>query len=104
MIEIANGDYVCDGCYEDEYVTCEDCGDVIRASDAAYDEEYGAHYCSDCAEEHGFVRCADCGTMMREEDAHKDVNGRLYCAWHLNHRYVYVPGYGYRQRGDNNVC
>lgn len=56
-----NGNRICPSCYDSDYVTCEECGNVIRSEDAiSYHDDY---YCEDCAprrdglyEYHAFYR------------------------------------------------
>lgn len=41
---------VCDDCIDDNFVTCEECGEYVRDYDAVYDEETDTYYCRDCYE------------------------------------------------------
>jgi hypothetical protein len=57
-IRCANGDFICQSCYESDYVTCEECGDAILLENAIVRNDY--YYCENCApssdiyEYHGF--------------------------------------------------
>lgn len=46
-IEIWNGDYICESCFEDYYARCEDCGDVYHVDDMTY-VDYEGYYCASC--------------------------------------------------------
>ena len=50
MIDTAYDTTICLACYEDDYVTCEKCGDVITVADSEWDDNTDAYYCSSCYE------------------------------------------------------
>lgn len=50
MIDTAYDTTICLACYEDDYVTCEKCGDVITVADSKWDDNTDAYYCSSCYE------------------------------------------------------
>ena len=47
---------ICNNCYNYEYVTCAECGRVIRESDAQYNEDAEEYYCRNCNERAGRIR------------------------------------------------
>ena len=48
-VEIGDGEYVCPGCFDDNYFECEMCGAIQRADDAV---QWGdCRICQDCLEE-----------------------------------------------------
>ena len=50
ITEVGYDDYVCESCFDENYTTCEDCGEVIRRDDACWiDDE---PYCDSCADDH----------------------------------------------------
>ena len=49
IIRTAHQRDICRGCYEDSYISCEECGDVIIADSAV--EVDGSDYCEGCAPE-----------------------------------------------------
>lgn len=53
--------YVCNYCWENEFVTCEDCGRVVLDNESAYIEERDRYLCEDCAKEK-YECCENCGT------------------------------------------
>lgn len=61
-IETANGDSLCQSCYESEYFTCEHCGGVHHFDAAVRvdaDTRYELTVCEDCADSY-FYRCGCC--------------------------------------------
>lgn len=58
--------YVCDNCYNDEYRSCEDCGDAILLNEDEYIiNANGDYICSNCSD--NYYLCERC-----EEYCHKD--------------------------------
>lgn len=47
-MRFANDMALCDNCYNEQMVSCEECGEDILTEDANYDDDAGAYYCSDC--------------------------------------------------------
>ena len=58
---------VCDSCFEDDYVCCDNCGALIRSDDANYDEDNDAYYCDSCWDymDHGGRSLHDYGYKPR---------------------------------------
>lgn len=80
MIEIDGNYYCSDDCaYNDDYTSCEICGDWVYADNAIV---IGGHvYCSDsCAEDDGYRQCNNCGD------------------WYDANNYGIIDAYG------NNIC
>lgn len=50
MVDTSYGTTICVGCYEENYVTCEKCGEVITVGDAEWDDDTNAYYCTSCYE------------------------------------------------------
>lgn len=77
----ADGETICESCYEDNYFTCEDCGeihhneDLIVVNPGRGDEQY---VCSDCAERH-YYRCDDCGEYFYDCNVHIGNNDVAIC-------------------------
>jgi len=53
--ETADGT-ICSNCYNYDYVTCSECGEVIREQDAIYNEDDEEWYCRRCNERAGRIR------------------------------------------------
>ena len=68
-IKIANGDYVCKKCLEDDYVECPGCGEIFAKDDMVevYDSPWEGDFswmCSSCAENVA-LQCSACGNWYR---------------------------------------
>lgn len=76
-IETADGDTICNDCYQEYYSTCNDCGEIIHNdySVVTYD---GYTICNDCYNHHYFT-CEDCGEIYHENDRNVGNNGGWYC-------------------------
>ena len=51
MTELANGNYVCENCRDNEYSFCPRCAEWYLDVNTHYDEENNATYCDNCWEE-----------------------------------------------------
>lgn len=80
----------CDGCSDDGYVTCEDCGHRVHEDDAHY--IYGYYYCDECCS-----YCEVCESYTTEEttEVHAHNSGTYYvCPSCLAENYRYCEGCG----------
>lgn len=77
LILTAHGYSVCESCYHDDYITCVDCGDVIRERDSR-DTNRGA-VCSSCIDD--YITCDHCGNVVHMNDGFTSENMSLcyYC-------------------------
>jgi hypothetical protein len=67
---------VCETCYESDWLTCEDCGALIRSNDAYYATDrfgYETYVCEDCCDR-DYVRCEHCGELFHESRVESDGN------------------------------
>lgn len=72
MRYVEDDGYYCNQCFEDAFVSCRDCGDVIR-NDRATDvgDSYSFYYvCSSCLED--YIRCDDCDGWVLFSEANPD--------------------------------
>lgn len=76
-----DGEYYCDECFEENFVVCADCGEIIRKDGSEYYHN-GEHYCESCFYD-SFVVCHDCEEYVRIGDA-------TYIDYPL-HRYYVCP-------------
>lgn len=77
----ADGETICESCYEDNYFTCEECGDIHSNEDLIVVDpgyRYEQYVCSDCAERH-FYRCDDCGEYFSDCNVHTGNNDVAIC-------------------------
>jgi len=75
----ADGDFICESCYENDYVVCEDCGEIIRQDDAYFVHRQSSlhpwrtiegYVCGDCFDD--YTRCDDCGEYFPDSFIHSD--------------------------------
>jgi hypothetical protein len=65
-IESPDGDYYCQECFNEQFVNCANCDDVLNIDDC---EEYDRlHYCDDCFHE-TFTHCDNCGETIYQDDS-----------------------------------
>ena len=65
-------DYICQDCYDDNYTTCDECGDVIRVDDSIYINDY--IYCQSCVNDN-YTTCSYCGEYIRYGDEYETEEG-----------------------------
>lgn len=59
--ELPDGDVICEECYECDYTTCDDCGDIVLTSDAISVNNGNIIVCESCAEgNEGYYHCNCC--------------------------------------------
>ena len=49
-----DGEIYCESCFDDEFVTCEDCGEIIPRDDAYLVKDDGYYICEGCYEDNYF--------------------------------------------------
>ena len=77
----ADGETICESCYEDNYFTCDDCGEIHHNEDLIVVDpchRYEQCVCSDCAERH-YYRCDDCGEYFSDRNVHIGNNDVAIC-------------------------
>ncbi len=80
-----NGDYFCEDCYNDLFVICYGCNEVIYR-DEANEGANGKLYCNDCWCER-FTSCVVCNEILYQEDAYY-YDGEGYCPDCFNERFA----------------
>ena len=69
------GKYVCEECFEENYVVCDKCGERIHKDDAhLYNDEI---YCDGCYDSK-FDECYECGTTYKKTEMNL-INDEYYC-------------------------
>ena len=58
---------VCRDCYENDYRTCEHCGETYHEDEIRYVESADRYVCDDCLEEH-YKQCDECYEYYEEDD------------------------------------
>ena len=71
-----DGDPICQDCYDDNYFTCEECGEIHNVDDmVAVNRNYSdeCYVCEDCAE-NDYYRCDACGEYVSRRHLTYDGN------------------------------
>ena len=82
-IKIANGDYVCKECLEDDYVRCPDCGEFFAKDDMTMTDN--GLVCQECLKNY-YSFCENCNSfhdkddMVEVYDSPWDGNSSLMCS------------------------
>ena len=85
------GEYVCECCMDD-YIICEECGDVVHVDDAyeTHDEEWICEYCRN----RYYEECACCNELYRRVDLYETRDGDLVCEPCIEWNYCYCEECG----------
>lgn len=70
----AEQDYICQDCYDDNYYTCDECGEVIHIDNSRYINDW--IYCDNCFNDN-FTRCECCGEYTLNSDLYDTEDGRV---------------------------
>ena len=57
-------EYICDDCFDDYYIKCNDCGEVVDKEDAYYITDIGEYVCENCID--NYAQCEDCGDYVSD--------------------------------------
>lgn len=111
----SNSDYntICQECYENEFLSCEQCGAIVHNDDTIWCEDNSMLYCQDCAEEYTFT-CAECGEIHSidnryitgdDEEICRDCveNGNYYYCDNCDELY-HVDRMNYDENNDQYYC
>lgn len=71
------GDYYCESCYGERFVSCYGCDNTIAIDDATVCAR-GRSYCSDCYNEN-FAKCEACGCEVKADHVCSSSDGTSYC-------------------------
>ena len=69
--------YYCDGCYDDRYFTCDECGELARRDDERFIESESISVCERCYEDE-FTSCYKCDRDVRTNET-TEYNDEYYC-------------------------
>ena len=64
--ETRDGDIICMDCYENDYFTCDDCGDIFHNDDATYTHN-GRVVCQNCLDNY-YSYCDGCNEYYDEDN------------------------------------
>jgi hypothetical protein len=76
----ADGDTICEECYEEDYGTCEDCGEIVRLDDLTRvnpETREESWVCEDCLGR--YTRCDDCGEYFSGDHIWAEDDDRAIC-------------------------
>lgn len=74
-----NGEIYCEECFDENFVTCEDCGEIISRDEAIWVESEDKYICESCYEDDYFT-CEDCNEIYhRDYGTWVDNGNRLVC-------------------------
>lgn len=74
-IHEAEGETLCEDCFCDDYVTCDECGEICNRNNVKETSD-GSMICETCFENDYFI-CDDCGEIHKRDEENKiyDTNG-----------------------------
>lgn len=85
-----NDEIYCRDCFEDTFVECDDCGELITRDHAYWVDYHGGYYiCRDCYLDN-YITCANCGDVIPIDDSlYSDVLGDSFCEYCFNDLHTY---------------
>ena len=91
LSEDIDGDYVCNNCIDNYYMTCADCGGLVPENDAILinGRRDNFYVCNDCTSD--YYCCEDCGEFFEDNGDMLNTNDGLMCN-RCGEYYVYCEG------------
>ena len=91
LVEIANGDEMCEDCLQEkvdngELSYCDDCGEYYESDRTTWLEGLDKLVCEDCLD--NYYKCEECGEWMEDGDQFTNDNGDVFCESCYNDRYT----------------
>lgn len=84
-----DGEIYCEECFDENFVTCEDCGEIISRDEAMWVESEDKYICENCYEDNYFT-CDDCNEIYhRDYGTWVDNGNRLVCDDCRDNNYYY---------------
>ena len=73
------GEPLCESCFEENYTTCENCGEIILMDDSylVHGRHCDMYVCEDCID--GYFQCIDCGEYYTRSRVYIDSNNLALC-------------------------
>lgn len=70
-VTLNNGEVVhaCRDCHSENFIICEDCGEVVHVDDSYYITSTGEHVCESCYNDN-YITCEDCGDVVHVDNSH----------------------------------
>lgn len=108
---VANGDWVCRSCIDNNYTYCDVCEEYVRSENIFWVSDERIRICEDCLDRSGeYAFCDECNEVHRRDSIHLIDDDEL-CDWCAEnccsscvecgavHRNIYM-----RRRGNGRVC
>lgn len=70
--------FICENCYQDDYFTCDKCGEVHNCSDMVPINDDDYLVCNDCADRY-YYQCNGCGKYYTSDKIHLDNANNILC-------------------------
>lgn len=70
------GSPLCENCFEDKYVPCSECGEIVPIEDCTTVD--GEYVCQSCINDH-YYQCEECGRYVHEDNMFYDNYDRCLC-------------------------
>ena len=77
-IEINNGDYICEFCKEDNYYSCDHCGEIFHRDDLTWIEDKQMYVCGDCLEDN-YHKCECCNKYYSANNCYETYDNNWVC-------------------------
>ena len=77
-IETNDGDFICEYCRDNDYYTCEHCGEVFHSDDMVYIEDREMYVCESCADSH-FYQCECCNKYFSDRAVYQTYDDNWVC-------------------------
>lgn len=101
--ECIDGNYYCEDCFNDNFVHCEDCDEIIGRDESIYSELTSECYCESCYAER-FDRCVCCDCEVTIRDCSRNDNGDHYCDSCYSENYYSCDSCGCEIPNDEAYC
>lgn len=90
------GEFYCEDCFYDNYIYCDECGNIEHRDNVMYLENYEICVCESCLQA-GFTQCNDCENYIRDDEiylAHDCYNDDIHVCEDCLNNYHYCEGCG----------
>lgn len=98
------GDWICENCYCDNYMTCDCCGKVVQMDDVVRIQNRDMYVCTDCVDS-SYYRCNDCEEYFDlEYGGIKTASGDYICESCADSYYCCEECQSYYHEDDVTWC
>ena len=96
--QVYDGEIYCESCFEDNFTTCDDCGEVFPREEVAYYEGVDRVLCEDCRDD-GYFYCANCDQLEYNSRSYRSADGEI-CEYCADYEYATCDRCGERVHND----